>query len=135
MHGCPSYGVAHFEHQRAQNPQLVATGGSCQETPGSASEIAEVDAAGVRGVSQARRQVQRLIDQRCIRSGVLTHIAQNRPLGARRDDRVGDAIDPYPGPATVAAIFAQQGRQGIYPIGTYKLAETQRNHAGFCRHS
>ena len=117
------------------NSELLATGGGRQETPGSASEITEVDSAGVGGGGQARGQVQGLIHQGCIRSRLLTHVAQNRPLGARRDDRVGDAIDPYPGPATVAAIFAQQGRQGVYPIGTYELAETQRNHAGFCRHS
>ena len=116
------------------SPESIASGGSCQETTGSASEIAEVDPTSVRRGSQARCQVQGLIDQGCIRSGLLTHITQNRPLGARRDDRVGDAIDPYFGPATIASFFAQQGHQRVYPIRTRKLAETRGNHAGFCRH-
>src|ERR1019366_1707267 len=61
-------------------PESVANGSSCQETPGSASEIAEVDPTSVRSGSQPRRQVQGLIDQGCIRSDVLAHITQNRRL-------------------------------------------------------
>jgi hypothetical protein len=117
------------------SPESVANGRSCQETPGSASEIAEVYPTSVGSGSQPRCQVQGLIDQGRIRSSVLTHITQNRPLGARCDDRIGDAIDPYFGPATIAAFFAQQGLQRVYPISTRKLAETQGNHAGVWRHN
>jgi len=66
----------------AWSPESVANSSCCQETPGSASEVAEVDPTSVCSGSQTRCQIQGLIDQGCICSGVLTHITQNRPLGA-----------------------------------------------------
>ena len=43
----------------------------------------------------------------------LAHVLQDRPLGPRRDDRFGQALDPHPGAPAVTPLGATQRLEGI----------------------
>ena len=76
---------------------------------GSTPKIVEIDAAGLRRRREPRCQIQSLIDQRRLsRSRLLTHVTQNRHLGARGDDRILDALDPYLGAVAITPFIPDQ---------------------------
>lgn len=53
-----------------------------EQTPSPSPEIVEVDATGVGGGREPRRQIEGFLHQRRVRGGVLTHVPQDRALGA-----------------------------------------------------
>ena len=81
---------------------------------GSTSKIIEINSAGLRCSRQPRCQIQSLIDERRLRRGrLLAHVAQNRHLGARGNDRILDALDPHPGSVAIPSFVPEQGLKRI----------------------
>ena len=69
---------------------------------GSTSKIVEINSAGLRCRREPRCQIQSLIDERRLRhSRLLAHVAENRHLGARGNDRILDALNPHPGSVAI----------------------------------
>ena len=99
---------------------------------GSTSKIVEIDAAGLRRRREPRGQIQSLIDQRRLSRGrLLTHVTQNRHLGARGDDRILDALDPDSRSVTIPPFVPEQGLKRVDVIGSRELAEAERDHPRF----
>src|SRR5205823_2711218 len=67
------------------------------------AEVDDVDAALLGRVGDAMREVERLVEQTCRVGRRAAHRRDDRPLRARRDDRLGDAVNPDPGPRAVSA--------------------------------
>ena len=61
---------------------------------------------------------------------VLAHLVQDRPLGARGDDRVGDALDPDARPAAAAAVGGVDRLERVDLVGARVLAEAEEDHPG-----
>ena len=101
---------------------------------GPPAEIAEVDAAGLGRRGQPLGEVERLVDDDRLRGRVLAHVVEDRALGAGRDDRVGDALDPHPGAAAVAALVAADRLEGEDPVGPGVLPEAKEHHARLSGH-
>ena len=81
--------------------------------PRSPPKIIEVDSASLRSGSKPRCQIQGLIDERRLRSDrLLTHVAQDRHLGPRRDERILDSLDPHPRTVAVTSFVTDQRLQG-----------------------
>ena len=62
--------------------------------------------------------------------GLLPHVAKNRDLGPRGDQRVGDSIDPDPGAAAFTTFLAGDPLEREDAVRTRVLPETQCHHAG-----
>ena len=54
---------------------------------------------------------------------------QDRPLGARGDDRLGHALDPDAGAATAAPVLPHDRLERVDPVGARVLAEAEEDHA------
>ena len=60
---------------------------------------------------------------------LLSHVVQDRPLGAGGDDRIGDALDPDERPLAAAAAVAGDRLERVDPVGAGVLAEAEEDHA------
>ena len=93
-----------------------------------AAEIGEVDTAG--GASSASRSAS---ESASSSSGdprrVVAHVVQDRPLGARGDDRIGDALDPDESALAAAAVVAGDRLERVDPVRARVLAEAEEDHA------
>jgi hypothetical protein len=79
-------------------------------------------------------KVERLVDDR--RPGdVMAHVVQDRPLGARGDDRIGNAFDPDTGAAAVTALALSERLEGVDLVGARVLAEAEEDHPSRSRHA
>src|SRR5215208_583107 len=58
------------------------------------------------------------------------HIDQDGPLGARRDDRLGEPVDVHVGASSVLALGSLQRHERVDAIRPDVLAVAERNHAG-----
>jgi hypothetical protein len=95
----------------------IAPGSSREQSAGSASKIIEIDPTSLRRGSEPRCQIQCLIDQGSLcRDGLLTHVTQDRRLGARRDDRIFDALDPYLGSVAIPSFLPEQRLQRVNAV-------------------
>ena len=57
-----------LEKLRARSQESVLRSGGCKEVAGSPPKIVEIDSADLRGLREPRRQIQGLINQRCLES-------------------------------------------------------------------
>ena len=108
--------------------ELGGLAGRLEQLAGAAAEIGEVDAAAGGVVGQPLGERERLVEQRRARCRLLPHVVQDRPLGARGDDRVGDALDPDERPLAAAAAVAGDRLERVDPVGARVLAEAEEDH-------
>jgi hypothetical protein len=99
------------------------------------AEIAQVYSTLVRRCRQPRGQVQCLIQLRPRDDGLLTHVAKDRDLGPRGDQRLGDTIDPYSGAPAVTTLFTGDPLEREDAVRSRERAEAQRHHAGVRCHA
>jgi hypothetical protein len=102
-----------------------------EELARATAEVGEVDAALLGVVREPLGERQRLVEDRRARSGLLAHVVEDRPLGARGHERVGDPLDPHERPLPAAARVAGDRLERVDPVGTHPLAEAEEDH---CRH-
>src|SRR5262249_27328812 len=57
-------------------------------------QVGEVEASLLGALDQTARERHRVVDDRDVGRRLLAHLREDRSLGARGDDRVGDALDP-----------------------------------------
>ena len=117
---------------------------SCSSRPGGvvASSNRRARRRGRRGRRGPARRLshdalgerERVVDELDVRRRLLAHLGEDRPLGARRDDRLGDALDPDPRPAAVAALVAAERLERVDLVGARVLAEAEEDHRGAVGH-
>ena len=103
--------------------------GLLEHAAGAPAKVAEVDPALLHGGGEPFREVERLVEDRAGRGGVLAHVVEDRGLGARRDDGLLDPFDPDAGAATAAAVVADDRLERVDPVGARPLAEAEEDHA------
>ncbi len=93
------------------------------------AEVGEVDTAagGILGEPLGKRES--LVEERRAAGVRLTHVVEDRPLGARGDDRIRDAVDPDKRALPAAAVVARDRLQRIDPVGSRVFAEAEENHS------
>ena len=95
----------------------IALGGRGKQSAGSASKIVEINPTGLCRGSEPGCQIQCLVNQgRLRRDGLLSHVTQNRHLGAGGDDGIFDAIDPDLGSVAIPALVSKQRLQRVNAV-------------------
>src|SRR5207248_6547459 len=77
---------------------------------------------------------ERVVEERLAECGVLTHVGEDRPLGARRDDRLRDPLDPDERAAAVPAAVVADRLDRVDLVGAGVLAEAEEDHPVAVRH-
>src|ERR671919_2967568 len=106
-----------------------------QQVAGAPARVAEIDSAGVRAGDQAFGEIQRLVEEGRLRRGVLPHVVEDGSLGPRGEDRTVDPLHPHLRAPPIATLVSAQWFEGEDPVGAGELAETQKHHAWWYRHS
>jgi hypothetical protein len=99
------------------------------------TKIAQVYPTLVRRCRQPRGQVQCLVELGPWDGGLLAHVAKDRDLRPRGDQRVGDTIDPDSGTPPVPTFFARDPLEREDAVRPCELAEAQGHHAGVRCHA
>src|SRR5207247_6199531 len=93
------------------------------------SEAVEYHPARAHLLHEPPREVERVVYQlRADRSSVLAHVVEDRSLGARGDDRLGDAVDPDARSAPASALAFPDRLEGIDPVGPRVLPKAEEHH-------
>src|SRR3954467_11308592 len=101
---------------------LFGCGRRGQDSSCPTTKVAQVYPTSVGRSRQTRSQVQRLVEFRRRDGGLLTHVAKNRDLGSRGDQRIGHSIDPDSGAAPIPALLARDSLKGKDAVRTRELA-------------
>jgi hypothetical protein len=67
-------------------------------------QVGEIQPSLLGAFDDLPRERERVVDDLDVRRRFLSHLSENRPFGARRDDRIRNALDPDPRPTAVAAL-------------------------------
>src|SRR5262245_28217348 len=109
---------------------VARLGRRLEQLPGSAVEIGEVDASLARVLDDALGELYGVVedlDAACVAD---THLAEDRALGARSDDGLGDPLDPDARPTAVTAVAAGQRLERVDLVRARELAEPEEDHLG-----
>ena len=93
------------------------------------AEIGEVDATRLCLLGEALGEIERLVHDLGTGPRVARpHLEQDRALGARRDDRIGHALDPHARSATVPALALAQWLERVDLVRARVFSETEEDH-------
>ena len=107
----------------------VSVGRASPRAPArSPAEILEVDAPFLRSRGEPLGEIERLVEHGGALARVHSHVVQDRPLGPRGDQRLGDPLDPDPRPPA-AALVAEERLQRVDLVGAGVLAEAEKDHS------
>src|SRR5437763_1334591 len=137
--GCGSAALTTSPTPVAAIPACVTSrsrraGGGGEHVARAAAEVGEIDAAALGLLGDPLRKRERLVEHRRADLRLLAHVVQDRALGAGRDDRLGDTLDPDAGAAPAAPVVAHDRLERVDPVGARVLAEAEKDHAGCVRH-
>src|SRR5438132_4593833 len=108
---------------------VVVRGGAClEQAPRAPAEVGEVDAARLRLLGETLREIERLLDDRRAADRVVAHVVEDRALGTRGDDRVGNPFDPDPRATPVAALALPERLERVDLVRPCVLAEAEEDH-------
>src|SRR5205823_2553664 len=88
---------------------LVRNRGGLEQATRTAAQVVQVDPALLGLLCDPLGQVEGLVHERRACARVVTHVVQDRPLGARGDDRLVNAFDPDAGSAAVSTLALSEG--------------------------
>src|SRR3954467_2638508 len=108
----------------------------CERGPGAPGGVPEVDPLGLRLPDEPFGEVDSLVDELRPDAGdALPHVEQDRPLGTRRDDRVGYTLDPDARAPTVPALAVAERLERVDLVRARVLAEPEEPHPRRVRHA
>ncbi len=94
------------------------------------AEIDDVEAALLGRVGDALGEVERAVEHAGLTRRAGPHRGEDRALGARGDDRLGDPLDPDARAGAMAALPARKRLERVDLVAARVLAEAEEDHAG-----
>src|SRR5262249_29950522 len=90
-------------------------------------EVAQVDLALRARPGEPRRQRQGVVEDRRAGPGLLAHLGEDRPLGARGDDRLGNPLDPHARAPAAAAVARLERLERVDLVRARVLPEAEED--------